>query len=667
MLFRLALVASVVASTALHAASTPADGKVYYGLFVGVNEYTLSGCDYLFGCDWDAACMMDAYTRGGFCASGNSELVANLAATKSAVRAKFNALAKLAKAGDTVLYYQSSHGDEYDGDKGACLCMTDGMWRDTEFADDLAKFADGVRAVVVLDACYSGGMFKSAGAGAPARNAAARWDFAAGVQRSLGARRAAAADVSAKSAVSTGAAAKGVPEVAWITAADWDEYSWMDERGSEFTHAFLRGWRDGSADADSDGYVSFGELAEYAKREVRDSSVQIDNDDLLRDALAGRGYDVETFRLLSYGKALYGILGECPASVVVPVGIETIAAGAFDADTSDTSSLESVLVPDGVTDIGYYAFASCGSLASASLPAQFRRRLDPSVFEDCPPDLVVEYRVVAETFRVKFGKNGGTGGDDYVTVAMGQPMPSPRTAPKRTGWTFAGYWDSVAMDANGNPKGRQYYDANMKSVRNWDKKSEAKLWAKWTVRVKLGKNGGTGGDDYVTVTYNQPFPKRTMPKRNGYVFVGYFVSSSKMTGQCYNMDGTGTSSMKWSNGGSPTVWALWTQISSCVEFLPPSAAPYASAAPAGIPAGIYSGVLADGSGTFCLLVDEAEGGGVRTAFLYVVSEDGAFAAECSAEEADGVILLTAEGGKLYVFDPVAGTLADGAVCSKDGF
>ena len=645
MLFRLALVASVVASTALHAASTPADGKVYYGLFVGVNEYTLSGCDYLFGCDWDAACMMDAYTRGGFCASGNSELVANLAATKSAVRAKFNALAKLAKAGDTVLYYQSSHGDEYDGDKGACLCMTDGMWRDTEFADDLAKFADGVRVVVVLDACYSGGMFKSAGAGAPARNAAARWDFAAGVQRSLGARRAAAADVSAKSAVSTGAAAKGVPEVAWITAADWDEYSWMDERGSEFTHAFLRGWRDGSADADSDGYVSFGELAEYAKREVRDSSVQIDNDDLLRDALAGRGYDVETFRLLSYGKALYGILGECPASVVVPVGIETIAAGAFDADTSDTSSLESVLVPDGVTDIGYYAFASCGSLASASLPAQFRRRLDPSVFEDCPPDLVVEYRVVAETFRVKFGKNGGTGGDgyvtatygaamptprtapklagwtfagywdtvavdangnpkgrqyydanmkgvrawdkkgdatlwakwtskvalgknggeggdDYVTVTKGQPMPTPRTAPQRTGWTFGGYWDTVAADADGKPKGRQFYDADMKSARNWDRAASAKLWAKWTVRVKFGKNGGTGGDDYVTATYNQPFPKRTMPEKRGYDFGGYWVSSNNGVGQCYDADGTGTSTMKWRTGGTPTIWARWTNQSS---------------------------------------------------------------------------------------------------------
>jgi len=559
MLARFALVASVFASATLHAASPPSGAKVYYGLFVGVNEYESAMYDYLLGCDWDAACMMDAYTRGGFCASGNCELVANLDATKDAVRAKFNALANVAKAGDTVLYYQSSHGDEYDGYKGACLCMADDTWRDTEFADDLAKFADGVRVVVVLDACHSGGMFKSASVGASARNAAARWDFAAGVQRSLEMRRAVATGAAATGVAAKGTVAKGIPAVAWMTAADWDEYSWMDERGSEFTHAILRGWRDGSADTDSDGYVSFGELAEYAKREVRDSSVQIDNYDLLRDVLAGRDYDVDTFRLLSYGNALYGFLGECPASVVVPVGTKTIAAGAFDAEYCDASALRSVLVPDGVTDIGYCAFAFCGSLASASLPAQFRGRLDRSVFEGCPSDLVVDYRVVPTKCRVTFGKNGGTGGDDYVTATYGAAMPTPRTAPKRAGWTFGGYWDTVAMDERGNPKGRQYYNASMKSVRAWDKKGPATLWAKWTVRVTLGKNGGTGGDEYVTATFNQPFPKRTMPKKPGYAFGGYWMSSNNRIGQCYDEDGTGTSAMRWMTGGAPAIWALWTK------------------------------------------------------------------------------------------------------------
>ena len=261
--------------------------------------------------------------------------------------------------------------------------------------------------------------------------------------------------------------------------------------------------------------------------------------------------------------------------------------------------------------------------------------------------------------KVTFGKNGGTGGDSYVTATSGKPMPTPRTAPKLSGWTFAGYWDTLAQDANGNPLGKQYYDSNMKSVRNWDKTADATLWAKWTVKVTLGKNGGSGGDSVVTVTKGQSFPKRTMPTRSGYKFGGYFVSASKKTGQCYNTDGTGTSSMKWSTGGTPTIWALWTKAAGCVELPASSAAPNASAAPtiaepAAIPAGLYSGVLADGSGSFWLKLDEPEEGCDRTAYLYVVSEDDAFTAECAAETDAGLIILTTDGNDMYAVDPAAG-------------
>ncbi len=275
-------------------------------------------------------------------------------------------------------------------------------------------------------------------------------------------------------------------------------------------------------------------------------------------------------------------------------------------------------------------------------------------------------------YKVTFGKNGGTGGDSYVTVTYGQPMPTPRTAPTQSGWTFAGYWDTVATDANGNPKGKQYYDANMKSMRNWDKQSDTILWAKWTVKVTLGKNGGTGGDSYVTVTKGQSFPKRTMPKKTGYAFGGYWVSASSKTGQCYNVDGTGTESMKWTTGGSPTIWALWTTTSSCVDISQSAAAPAdtaapnASAAPAAaelaeLPAGLYSGVLADCTGSFCLILDEAEEGLARTAYLYVASEIGTLTAECTAEEVGGALLLTTEDGDVYAFDPLACTLVP-AIC-----
>ena len=263
--------------------------------------------------------------------------------------------------------------------------------------------------------------------------------------------------------------------------------------------------------------------------------------------------------------------------------------------------------------------------------------------------------------KVTFGKNGGTGGDNYVTATTGKAMPTPRTAPKRTGWSFGGYWDTLAQDANGNPLGKQYYNSKMESVRAWDKTSATTLWAKWTVRVKLGKNGGTGGDDSVTVTYNQPFPKRKMPTKSAYKFSGYWVSSGSKTGQCYNPDGTGTASMKWTTGGSPTIWARWTKAAGCVELPTSPAAPNASAAsalaePAAIPAGLYSGVLADGSGSFWLMLDEPDDGYNRTAYLYVVTEAGAFTAECAAEEAGGALLLTTEDGTVYAFDPVAGTL-----------
>ncbi len=56
------------------------------------------------------------------------------------------------------------------------------------------------------------------------------------------------------------------------------------------------------------------------------------------------------------------------------------------------------------------------------------------------------------------------------------------------------------------------------------------------------------------------------------------------------------------------------------------------------------------------MLDEPEEGSGRTAYLYVASEDGTMAAECTAQEAGGVLLLTTDDGAVYAFDPEAGTL-----------
>ena len=121
----------------------------------------------------------------------------------------------------------------------------------------------------------------------------------------------------------------------------------------------------------------------------------------------------------------------------------------------------------------------------------------------------------------------------------------------------------------------------------------------------------------------------------------------------------------WTTGGTPTIWALWTKTSACVE-LPPavacrvaSAAPSASAAPetapqSAVPAGIYSGVLADGTGAFWLVLDEAEKDESRTAYLYVASEDGSLTAECTVDESGAFLILTTEDGETFVDDLTAG-------------
>ena len=190
----------------------------------------------------------------------------------------------------------------------------------------------------------------------------------------------------------------------------------------------------------------------------------------------------------------------------------------------------------------------------------------------------------------------------------------------------------------------------MESVRSWDKAAAGTLWAKWTVRVKLGKNGGTGGDDYVTVIYGQPFPTRAMPTRSGYAFGGYFVSASAKTGQCYNPDGTGTSTMKWTTGGTPTVWALWTAPKSAKSVRAPRAsASVAPSAPLAQPvaddeSGYCAGRLADDSGAYELIVDE----GLETGYVRIVFDSGeSFAAEVDVLFADGAILVMAEDGEAY--------------------
>ena len=85
----------------------------------------------------------------------------------------------------------------------------------------------------------------------------------------------------------------------------------------------------------------------------------------------------------------------------------------------------------------------------------------------------------SSSYKVTLDKSSGTSGTSSVNVRKGSAMPVA-TAPTRSGYTFKGYYSS----SNGG--GTQYYDANMKSVHNWDKSSGGTLYAYW-VKKSEGK------------------------------------------------------------------------------------------------------------------------------------------------------------------------------------
>ena len=116
---------------------------------------------------------------------------------------------------------------------------------------------------------------------------------------------------------------------------------------------------------------------------------------------------------------------------------------------------------------------------------------------------------------VTFDQQGGDGGITNI-VFYGSAMPSVEV-PKRTGYTFCGYWDGK------NGAGTQYYTDSGESVRAWDKACGVTLYAKWQVNkytVTFDANGGTGGGMRVTQDYGTALSAPTVTREHS-IFIGW--------------------------------------------------------------------------------------------------------------------------------------------------
>lgn len=67
------------------------------------------------------------------------------------------------------------------------------------------------------------------------------------------------------------------------------------------------------------------------------------------------------------GKTLLGFIGECADSLTIPSTITKIEQSAFDCDcNASVTNLKSVVIPQGITEIGLYAFCKCANLSSVT-------------------------------------------------------------------------------------------------------------------------------------------------------------------------------------------------------------------------------------------------------------------------------------------------------------
>jgi uncharacterized repeat protein (TIGR02543 family) len=164
----------------------------------------------------------------------------------------------------------------------------------------------------------------------------------------------------------------------------------------------------------------------------------------------------------------------------------------------------------------------------------------------------------ATTYTVTLDKQGGFGGSDSVTATYGFAMPSA-TVPTKTGYTFDGYW---TLETGG----MQFYTGTMGSARIWTISMPIILYAHWTANtytVTFDKQGGFGGNDSVTATYNSAMPSANVPIKTGYTFDGYWTT--KTGGMQYYTDIMGSARI-WTISMPITLYAHWMANTYTVIF-----------------------------------------------------------------------------------------------------
>lgn len=123
------------------------------------------------------------------------------------------------------------------------------------------------------------------------------------------------------------------------------------------------------------------------------------------------------------------------------------------------------------------------------------------------------------------------------------------------GYVFGGVWTNAAGQAF--QTGRMVTGADF-GITNHNDEARIVLYPKWMPRsyqVTLDRQGGVGGSEQVTATYDQISTRIVVPTRTGYSFDGYFTQPNGSGTRYYEADGT--TSRIWHETTVTCLFANW--------------------------------------------------------------------------------------------------------------
>ena len=367
---RVCLLQGLLTAGVIIGCAQQADSATRRAVLVGIDNYapgyasTLSCCVNDVQGTQSEILHADSYGRWP---SGNITVLTDNAAAKPAIRSAIQQAAQNSQDGDIFLYYHTSHGGQYSG-TDTYLCSYDQDYTDTEIGTDLAQFGAGVSVVVVIDACHSGGIFKS--------EASPSWPIidrvkaahTAEIQRQF----------QTKGLVAPLSAGDNL---AFITACDYDEQSWAGTPYSLYAGLLIEACSQPvEADTNSDGQYSFLEMHDYAAPRASaqnpSQTAQLDNATLLASiaakaylskdvSTATRSVSVDTVSITvspATGTSAWGV------EEVIPSGLTPSAITGPNANwNASTRKITWYATGDSTATLGYTATGAAGTYSLSGM------------------------------------------------------------------------------------------------------------------------------------------------------------------------------------------------------------------------------------------------------------------------------------------------------------